>query len=267
MQFQKKRCVAMLLAGGQGSRLMVLTENTAKPAVPFGGKYRIIDFPLSNCANSGIDVVGVLTQYQPRSLNEHIGLGRPWDLDRTTGDEVIRLLEELNTRGVTLIVVTHDAEVAAQGQRQIILEHGRIAREVTDVASPEAWQRNPELVLRFYNERRRKLWEASPNRAHIGIAQLEKLFDVQVVTQNVDDLHEQAGSSHVLHLHGELRKARSTADPNLVYTLQSPELNPFNWIVPRIFVSILRCRNGTPFGIPVLPEVRKITPTSSGSAG
>jgi NAD-dependent deacetylase len=98
--------------------------------------------------------------------------------------------------------------------------------DVTDVASPEAWQRNPELVLRFYNERRRKLWEASPNRAHLGIAHLEKLFDVQVVTQNVDDLHEQAGSSNVLHLHGELRKARSTADPNLVYTLQSPELNP-----------------------------------------
>ena len=98
--------------------------------------------------------------------------------------------------------------------------------DVTDVASPEAWQRNPELVLRFYNERRRKLWEASPNRAHFGIAQLEKLFNVQVVTQNVDDLHEQAGSSNVLHLHGELRKARSTADPNLVYTLQSPELNP-----------------------------------------
>ena len=85
MQFQKKRCVAMLLAGGQGSRLMVLTENTAKPAVPFGGKYRIIDFPLSNCVNSGIDTVGVLTQYQPLLLNDYIGNGLPWDLDRTFG--------------------------------------------------------------------------------------------------------------------------------------------------------------------------------------
>ena len=85
MQFQKKRCVAMLLAGGQGSRLMVLTENTAKPAVPFGGKYRIIDFPLSNCINSGIDTVGVLTQYQPLRLNTHIGIGIPWDLDRNSG--------------------------------------------------------------------------------------------------------------------------------------------------------------------------------------
>ncbi len=85
MYFQKKRCVAMLLAGGQGSRLMVLTENTAKPAVPFGGKYRIIDFPLSNCVNSGIDTVGILTQYQPLELNEYIGNGQPWGLNRSHG--------------------------------------------------------------------------------------------------------------------------------------------------------------------------------------
>ena len=83
MNFQKKRCVAMLLAGGQGSRLKVLTENTAKPAVPFGGKYRIIDFPLSNCVNSGIDTVGILTQYQPLELNEYIGNGQPWGLNKT----------------------------------------------------------------------------------------------------------------------------------------------------------------------------------------
>ncbi|MBQ7872168.1 MAG: glucose-1-phosphate adenylyltransferase [Oscillospiraceae bacterium] len=85
MNFQKKHCVAMLLAGGQGSRLMVLTENTAKPAVPFGGKYRIIDFPLSHCVNSGIDTVGVLTQYQPLELNEYIGNGQPWRLNRSHG--------------------------------------------------------------------------------------------------------------------------------------------------------------------------------------
>ncbi|MBE6958308.1 MAG: glucose-1-phosphate adenylyltransferase [Ruminococcaceae bacterium] len=82
MYFQKKRCIAMLLAGGQGSRLKVLTENTAKPAVPFGGKYRIIDFPLSNCVNSGIDTVGILTQYQPLELNEYIGNGQPWGLNK-----------------------------------------------------------------------------------------------------------------------------------------------------------------------------------------
>lgn len=82
---RKKEWIAMLLAGGQGSRLYGLTKNLAKPAVPFGGKYRIIDFPLSNCVNSGIDTVGVLTQYQPLILNEYIGSGQPWDLDRQDG--------------------------------------------------------------------------------------------------------------------------------------------------------------------------------------
>ena len=81
----KKEMIAMLLAGGQGSRLGVLTHNVAKPAVSFGGKYRIIDFPLSNCINSGVDTVGVLTQYQPLRLNTHIGIGIPWDLDRNMG--------------------------------------------------------------------------------------------------------------------------------------------------------------------------------------
>ena len=82
---RKKTCIAMLLAGGQGSRLGILTKNVAKPAVPYGGKYRIIDFPLSNCTNSGIDTVGVLTQYQPLELNAYIGSGAPWDLDISNG--------------------------------------------------------------------------------------------------------------------------------------------------------------------------------------
>ena len=81
----KKECIAMLLAGGQGSRLYALTSNVAKPNMPFGGKYRIIDFPLSNCANSGIDVVGVLTQYRPMKLNAYVGSGQPWDLDGDDG--------------------------------------------------------------------------------------------------------------------------------------------------------------------------------------
>ena len=96
--------------------------------------------------------------------------------------------------------------------------------EVTEVASPEAWNENPELVLRFYNERRKQLFEASPNEGHREIAKLEKEFEVTVVTQNVDDLHEQAGSSNVLHLHGELRKVRSTIDSNLIYEMDNWEL-------------------------------------------
>ena len=86
---RKKKCIAMLLAGGQGSRLGVLTQKMAKPAVSFGGKYRIIDFPLSNCINSGIDTVGVMTQYQPLMLNSHIGIGISWDLDRNNGGVTI----------------------------------------------------------------------------------------------------------------------------------------------------------------------------------
>ncbi len=86
---KKKKMIAMLLAGGQGSRLGVLTAKVAKPAVAFGGKYRIIDFPLSNCVNSGVDTVGVLTQYRPLRLNAHIGIGIPWDLDRQNGGVTI----------------------------------------------------------------------------------------------------------------------------------------------------------------------------------
>ena len=85
----KKEWIGMLLAGGQGSRLYALTRDIAKPALPYGGKYRIIDFTLSNCANSGIDTVGVLTQYQPLVLNEYVGNGAPWDLDRAFGGDHI----------------------------------------------------------------------------------------------------------------------------------------------------------------------------------
>ncbi|RMD63810.1 glucose-1-phosphate adenylyltransferase, partial [Candidatus Parcubacteria bacterium] len=85
------RVVAMIMAGGAGTRLAILSEKRAKPAVPFAGRYRIIDFTLSNCVNSGIFDIAVLTQYRPHSLNEHIGIGRPWDLDRTFGG--VRLLQ------------------------------------------------------------------------------------------------------------------------------------------------------------------------------
>ena len=95
---------------------------------------------------------------------------------------------------------------------------------VEDVATPQAWKRDPELVLKFYNERRQQVNSAMPNKAHAALYDLEKMFDVIIVTQNVDDLHERAGSSKVLHLHGELNKARSCGDPNLVYDLVDWEM-------------------------------------------
>lgn len=96
--------------------------------------------------------------------------------------------------------------------------------DVTEVASPIAWENDRELVLRFYNERRKQLLEVEPNTGHTGLADLEKHFNVQIITQNVDDLHERAGSTNILHLHGELRKARSTADPYLVTEIDGWEL-------------------------------------------
>lgn len=96
--------------------------------------------------------------------------------------------------------------------------------DVTEVATPEAWDRNPELVNRFYNERRRQLQECQPNEGHRLLAELENDFDVRIITQNVDDLHERAGSTRVLHLHGELNKVRSTLDPNLILDLDGWEL-------------------------------------------
>ncbi|WP_439181984.1 SIR2 family NAD-dependent protein deacylase [Carboxylicivirga taeanensis] len=96
--------------------------------------------------------------------------------------------------------------------------------DVAEVASPEGWARNPHLVLDFYNQRRKQLHTCKPNGGHKGLVDLERYFDVQVITQNIDDLHEQAGSTKVLHLHGELKKVRSTVDENLVYSLDGWEL-------------------------------------------
>jgi NAD-dependent deacetylase len=95
---------------------------------------------------------------------------------------------------------------------------------VEEVATFEAWEQNPELVMEFYNQRRKQLFEVEPNAGHLALVRLEEKFDVQIITQNVDDLHERAGSSKVLHLHGELKKVRSTIDPKLVYTLDTWEL-------------------------------------------
>jgi NAD-dependent deacetylase len=90
---------------------------------------------------------------------------------------------------------------------------------IEDVATPEGWKKNPDLVLEFYNQRRKQAFKAQPNQGHLNLAKLEKHFDVQIITQNVDSLHEKAGSTHVLHLHGELSKVRSVTNPNLIYDI------------------------------------------------
>ncbi len=124
------------------------------------------------------------------------------------------------------LVVLSGAGISAESGIKTFRDIGGIWEqyEVTEVASPNAWESNRQLVLNFYNERRRQLFESEPNAAHYVLAELENYFDVQVITQNVDDLHERSGSTNVLHLHGELKKVRSTIDPLLVYEMKSWEL-------------------------------------------
>lgn len=123
-------------------------------------------------------------------------------------------------------MVLSGAGMSAESGLRTFREMGGLweTHDVYEVASPQGWARDRALVLRFYNERRKQLLEVAPHAGHLGVAELEKHFDVRIVTQNVDDLHERAGSSNILHLHGELRKSRSTADPDLVYDIQGWEL-------------------------------------------
>lgn len=125
------------------------------------------------------------------------------------------------------LVVLTGAGMSAESGLRTFREMGGLWEEydVYEVASPGGWAKDQDLVLRFYNERRKQLLETSPNRGHHALVELEKNFDVTIVTQNVDDLHERAGSSKILHLHGELRKSQSTADPDLVYDIDGWELN------------------------------------------
>ncbi len=124
------------------------------------------------------------------------------------------------------LVVLSGAGMSQESGLRTFREMGGLWEEydVTEVATPEAWERNPELVNQFYNERRKQLYNSKPNEGHLGIAELENYYDVHVITQNIDDLHEQAGSSKVLHLHGELKKVRSTRHPELIYDLDGWEL-------------------------------------------
>ena len=124
------------------------------------------------------------------------------------------------------LVVLTGSGISSESGLRTFREMGGLWEEydVMEVASPQAWDSDMELVLRFYNERRKQLISAKPNPGHIGLAELEKYFNVEIITQNVDDLHERAGSTNILHLHGELKKVRSTTDPSLIYELDGWEL-------------------------------------------
>ena len=124
------------------------------------------------------------------------------------------------------LVILSGAGMSAESGVQTFRDNNGLweNHRVEEVATPGAWHKNPQLVLEFYNQRRKQLFEVEPNSGHLALVKLEEKFDVQIITQNVDDLHERAGSSKVLHLHGELKKVRSTIDPNLIYTLDSWEL-------------------------------------------
>ena len=124
------------------------------------------------------------------------------------------------------LVIFTGAGVSAESGIRTFRDTGGLWEEyrIEDVATPEAWEKNPKLVLDFYNQRRKQVVEAKPNAAHYFIAELQKKFDVQVVTQNIDDLHERAGSKNVLHLHGEIMKVRSSNDPNLIYPVKKPDI-------------------------------------------
>ncbi|MFO7924426.1 MAG: NAD-dependent deacylase [Bacteroidales bacterium] len=124
------------------------------------------------------------------------------------------------------LVALTGAGISAESGIKTFRDMGGLWEEydIMEVASPQGWERNPKLVQKFYNDRRRQLLDCKPNRAHRGLVELEKYFDVEIITQNVDDLHERAGSKKILHLHGELRKAQSSGDPQLVYDIEGWEI-------------------------------------------
>ncbi|MCX6300630.1 MAG: NAD-dependent deacylase [Bacteroidia bacterium] len=160
------------------------------------------------------------------------------------------------------LVILTGAGMSSESGIRTFREAGGLWEEydVTEVASPMGWWKNRDLVLRFYNERRAQLASCKPNEGHLGVAALEKYFNVQVITQNIDNLHERAGSTKVLHLHGELTKARSTVDPLLIYDIGYKEINPGD-----------KCEKGSQlrphivwFGeaVPMMDEAIKITETA-----
>ena len=189
-----ERVVVMILAGGQGERLSILSRQRAKPAVPFGGKYRIIDFALSNCVNSGLYTVGVLTQYRPHSLNEHIGIGRPWDLDRQNGgvrllqpylgrarsnwyrgtaDAIYHNLFFIEQRQFTDVLILSGDHIYAMDYRPMITFHRESGAAVTVAVQPVPWDQAPRFGVLAIDERGKVVeFQEKPARPRSNLASM-----------------------------------------------------------------------------------------------
>ena len=225
----RKEMIAMLLAGGQGSRLGVLTSKVAKPAVTFGGKYRIIDFPLSNCVNSGIDTVGVLTQYQPLRLNTHIGIGIPWDLDRTHGGVTVLPPYEKSDNSEWY---TGTANAIYQNLNYIESYHPEY---VLILSGDHIYKMNYEVMLDFHKE----------NNADVTIAAMPVPWEEAsrfglVITD---------GNKQIQEFEEKPENPRSN--------LASMGIYIFNWSVLREALVTLSEQRGCDFGKHIIPYCRE----------
>lgn len=211
---QDGQVVVMILAGGQGERLSILSRQRAKPAVPFGGKYRIIDFALSNCVNSGYFTVGVLTQYRPHSLNEHIGIGRPWDLDRQTGgvrllqpylgrahsdwyrgtaDAIYHNLFFIEPRQFSDVLILSGDHIYAMDYQPMVQFHRQTGADVTVAVQPVPWEETHRFGVMTTNEDGRvrefqeKPSEARSNLASMGIYVFRKEVLIRALREDNTD--------------------------------------------------------------------------------
>ena len=219
----RKEMIAMLLAGGQGSRLGVLTSRLAKPAVSFGGKYRIIDFPLSNCINSGIDTVGVLTQYQPLKLNQHIGIGIPWDLDRNVGgvsvlppyeksentewytgtaNAIYQNMEYMEYYHPDYVAILGGDHIYKMDYSQMLEYHKKNQAQITMATYDVPWDEAGRFGLVVTDENNQvvefeeKPDQPSSNKASMGIY----IFDWDVLKEALEALKDQSGCDFGMHV-------------------------------------------------------------------
>ena len=225
----KKEVIAMLLAGGHGSRLGILTDRIAKPAIAFGGKYRIIDFPLSNCINSGVDTVGVLTQYQPLQLNRHIGIGMPWDLDRNIGgvtilppyekssnsewytgtaNAVYQNLNYMDHYNPDYVVILSGDHIYKMDYELMLDFHKENQADVTIASMPVPWEEASRFGIVVADEDHRiREFEEKPEKPSSNLASMGiYIFSYPALRDALVTLHQQQGLDFGMHvipyLHG-----------------------------------------------------------------